>query len=59
MFGFKDEAALYDNTFQPYGGIFMMKADGSDKRQLTECVGKLPLRELELVLSGIDTVLGR
>jgi mRNA interferase MazF len=30
-----------------------------DKRQLTECVGKLPLRELELVLSGIDTVLGR
>ncbi|CAN5792296.1 hypothetical protein BH11GEM2_BH11GEM2_23400 [soil metagenome] len=34
--GFKDEAALYDNTFQPYGAIFMMKADGSDKRQLTD-----------------------
>lgn len=30
-----------------------------DKRQLTECVGKLPLRELELVLAGIDIVLGR
>ena len=34
--GFKDEAALYDNTFQPYGAIFMMRADGSDKRQLTD-----------------------
>ncbi len=30
-----------------------------DKRQLTECVGKLPRRELELVLAGIDTILGR
>ena len=36
IYGFKDEAALYDNTFQPYGGIFIMKADGSDKRQLTD-----------------------
>ena len=34
--GFKDEAALYDDTFQPYGAIFIMKADGSDKRQLTD-----------------------
>ncbi len=34
--GFKDEAALYDNTFQPYGAIFMMKADGTEKRQLTD-----------------------
>ena len=34
--GLKDEAALYDTTFQPYGGIFMMKADGSEKRQLTD-----------------------
>ena len=32
----KDEAALYDNTIQPYGGIFTMKADGTDKRQLTD-----------------------
>ena len=30
-----------------------------DKRQLTECVGKLPWRLLDLVLSGIDVVLGR
>lgn len=30
-----------------------------DRRGLTECVGKLPRRQLELVLAGIDTVLGR
>jgi len=36
IYGFKDEAALYDNTFQPYGAIFIMNADGSDKRQLTD-----------------------
>jgi mRNA interferase MazF len=30
-----------------------------DKRQLTECVGKLPRRDVDLVLSGIDTILGR
>jgi mRNA interferase MazF len=30
-----------------------------DRRQLTECIGKLPRRDLELVLAGIDTVLGR
>ena len=36
IYGFKDEAALYDNTFQPYGAIFMMKADGTEKRQLTD-----------------------
>jgi mRNA interferase MazF len=30
-----------------------------DKRQLTECVGKLPRRHIELVLNGIDVVLGR
>ena len=34
--GWKEEAALYDRTFQPYGQIFIMKADGSDKRQLTD-----------------------
>ena len=34
--GFKDEAALYDNTFQPYGAIFIMNADGTGKRQLTD-----------------------
>ena len=36
MYGFKDEASLYDNTFQPYGGIFVMNADGSGKRPLTD-----------------------
>lgn len=30
-----------------------------DRRQMTECVGKLTRRELELVLGGIDTILGR
>lgn len=30
-----------------------------DRRQLTESVGKLPRRQMELVLAGIDVVLGR
>ena len=30
-----------------------------DRRQLTECTGKLPRRQLELVLAGVDIVLGR
>ncbi len=30
-----------------------------DKRQLTETAGKLPHRQLELILAGIDVVLGR
>ncbi len=34
--GWKDEAAHYDNTFQPYAVIMMMKADGTEKRQLTD-----------------------
>ncbi|MFG2593129.1 hypothetical protein [Streptomyces sp. NPDC048438] len=36
MYGFREEAALYDDTFQPYGQIFSMKADGSDKKMLTD-----------------------
>jgi len=36
MYGFRDEAALYDNTFQQYGQILIMNADGSDKRMLTD-----------------------
>jgi Tol biopolymer transport system component len=36
MYGFREEAALYDNTFQPYGQILIMNADGSDKRMLTD-----------------------
>lgn len=36
MYGFREEAALYDNTFQPYGQIFSMKADGSGRKMLTD-----------------------
>jgi Tol biopolymer transport system component len=36
MYGFREEAALYDNTFQPYGQIFVMNADGSAKTMLTD-----------------------
>lgn len=35
-YGFKDEAALYDHSFQPYGSIWIMNADGSQPRQLTD-----------------------
>ena len=34
--GFKDEAPLYDFNFQPYGQIWIMNADGSGKRPLTD-----------------------
>jgi Tol biopolymer transport system component len=34
-YGFKDEAPLYDNSFQPFAQIFIMKADGSDQQALT------------------------
>ena len=36
MYGFRDEAALYDNTFQQYGQILIMNADGSEKRMVTD-----------------------
>jgi Tol biopolymer transport system component len=36
IYGFKDEVTLYDNTFQPYGAIFIMDADGANKKQLTD-----------------------
>jgi Tol biopolymer transport system component len=36
IYGFRDEAALYDNTFQQYGQIFIMNADGSGKRMVTD-----------------------
>ena len=35
-YGFKDEAALYDNSFQPYGSIWIMNSDGKRPRQLTD-----------------------
>ncbi|KZV72657.1 tricorn protease N-terminal domain-containing protein [Peniophora sp. CONT] len=34
-FGFQDEASLYDDTFQMYGQIMAMNADGSNKTVLT------------------------
>jgi Tol biopolymer transport system component len=34
--GFRDEAALYDQTFQQYGQIYSMNADGTNKRMLTD-----------------------
>lgn len=36
MYGFRDEAAIYDETFQPYGQIMVMDADGSNKRLITD-----------------------
>lgn len=36
MYGFRDEDAQYDNTFQPYGQIVIMNADGSNKTLLTD-----------------------
>jgi Tol biopolymer transport system component len=36
MHGYRDEAVLYDSTFQPYGQVFIMNADGSNKRQITD-----------------------
>ncbi|KAL4922039.1 hypothetical protein BDW62DRAFT_197276 [Aspergillus aurantiobrunneus] len=38
MFGFQYECALYDDTFQPYGQIVVMDADGSNKRVLTDSI---------------------
>jgi Tol biopolymer transport system component len=35
-FGFKDEAPLYDRAPQPYGELFVMNANGSEQRPLTD-----------------------
>lgn len=36
MFGFRDECAIYDFTFQPYGQIMVMDKDGSNKKLVTD-----------------------
>lgn len=36
MYGFRDECALYDDTFQPYGQIMIMDKDGANKAMLTD-----------------------
>ena len=36
QYGFKDEGSLYDNSFQPYGNIWVMNPDGSGKRAVTD-----------------------
>ncbi|PYH94542.1 TolB, C-terminal domain-containing protein [Aspergillus ellipticus CBS 707.79] len=38
MYGFRSECALYDDTFQPYGQIMAMDADGGNKRLLTDSI---------------------
>jgi hypothetical protein len=35
MFGFQQEASLYDDSMQPYAIIMVMDADGSNKAALT------------------------
>jgi TolB protein len=35
-YGFKDEAPLFDDQPQPYGELFMMRADGTEQRPLTD-----------------------
>jgi Tol biopolymer transport system component len=35
-FGFKDESPLFDDQPQPYGEIFVMRADGTEQRPLTD-----------------------
>jgi Tol biopolymer transport system component len=34
--GFKDEAVLHPYNAQPYGDLYVMRADGTDVRQLTD-----------------------
>ncbi len=54
MYGFRQEAALYDDTFQPYGQIFVMNADGSGRTMLTDSQWEdsMPLYLPQAVLAG-------
>ncbi|BBB01261.1 hypothetical protein RVR_8577 [Actinacidiphila reveromycinica] len=54
MFGFQDEAVLYDETFQSYGQIMVMNADGSGKRALTNSLTEdsMPLYLPQSLLSS-------
>lgn len=36
MYGFREECVNYDNTFQPYGQIVVMDANGVNKTMLTD-----------------------
>lgn len=36
VYGFRDELALYDNSFQPDGQNWVMNADGSDQHAITD-----------------------
>ncbi|PLQ00069.1 PD40 domain-containing protein [Cupriavidus pauculus] len=38
VYGYRDEVGLYDFTFQPDGQNWLMNADGSDKKPLTDTV---------------------
>ncbi|KAF4552604.1 Hypothetical protein D9617_9g023930 [Elsinoe fawcettii] len=35
-YGFKDEAAIYDDTFQPYGLLVVIDAEGGDKEVVSD-----------------------
>lgn len=41
MAGYRDEACHYDNTFQPYGQLMVMNADGSGKPDHRQHLGRL------------------
>jgi Tol biopolymer transport system component len=36
VYGYKDEVSLYENTFQPDGQNWVMNADGSNKKPITD-----------------------
>ncbi|KAJ5382600.1 hypothetical protein N7517_000511 [Penicillium concentricum] len=58
MFGFQQEASLYDDSMQPYAVIMVMNADGSEKTPLTNSLWEdamplyLPAHTLESTCSN-------